>query len=504
LRGLRRQVGSWTLAAVCGALSPAAPADEQTATEQKVAPTAFDRDDPNPVLSWGTGDGKSYWVPAADIFLFDLLLNQFNRRYIKPQEDYASDWNSFEKNLTGSWVFDDDAFDVNQFGHPYQGAMYHGFARSAGHGYWTSFAYTFAGSALWELAGETTPPSINDQFTTGVGGTLLGEPLFRMTSLLLESGDGHPSALRSFAASFISPGFNRAAFGSRFDGVFRSHDPAVYTRAQLGVNLNASLKSDVNANPDPNTPPVPQSYRRGEAVADFTMVYGLPGKPGYRYDEPFDYFHFELTAASGNLVEHLLTRGLLYGTTYGDGEHYRGIWGLYGSYDYIAPQIFRVSNTAIGPGTTGQWWISKTTALQCEFITGIGYGSGGVTSGSGERDYHYGVTPQGLTSARLIFNDNVALEVVGRDYYVSDRASDARNGAENIARGEVGLTVRVRELHGITLKYVISHRNAHYETSPDTEQTVSAVSLGYTYIGHRWFGAVDWRPNPGLRTGEPE
>jgi hypothetical protein len=505
MRGFGRHTWPYALlAALSGGSAGMALAEEPPPAEQKVAPTAFNTEEPEPVLDWGHGDGHSDWVPIADILLFDFLLNQFNRRYIEPQEDYASDWQSFEDNLKGRWVFDDDSFDINQFGHPYQGSMYYGFARSAGHDYWSSLAFTFAGSALWETAGETTPPSVNDQFTTGIGGTLLGEPLFRMASLLLESGEGQPSGLRTFFASFISPGtgFNRLAFGDRFDGVFRSRDPAVHTRAQFGANLNATFRSDVNLNPDPNTPPVPQSYERGEAIVDFTMAYGLPGKPGYTYTRPFDYFHFQFTAATGNMLENLMTRGLLAGTTYGDGEHYRGIWGLYGSYDYIAPQIFRVSNTALGLGTTGQWWISQETALQCELIGSVGYGSGGITEGRGERDYHYGITPQGLLALRLILDDNVALELAARDYYISDRASDNTGGSENIARGDLGLTFRVWGLHGLTLKYAISHRNAHYETLPDTRQTVAAVSLGYTYLGHKWFGAVDWRPNPASRSDE--
>ena len=481
-------------------------ADEPTKVEQKVAPDAFNTAEPDPSgkPQWGIGAGHSYWVPLGDILLFDFLLNQFDRRYIEPQEDFKSDWDSIEDNVHASWVFDSDTFDINQFGHPYQGSMYHGFARSAGQGYWTSAGYTMLGSTLWEIAGETTTPSINDQVTTGIGGSFLGEPLFRMASLLLETSAGPPSRWRTLAASFVSPatGFNRVAGRGRFDGVFRSRDPAVHTRANLGANFNASIHSDVNLNPDPATPPIPQSYQRGEAVLDFTMVYGLPGKPGYRYDRPFDYFNFQMTAASGNVLENLLTRGLLVGAPVGDGARYRGVWGLYGSYDYISPQVFRASNTALNLGITGQWWISETLALQNEVIAGVGYGSGGVTRSSGLRDYHYGITPQGLVGLRLIFADVAALEVTGRDYYITDKGSDAAAGAENIARADVLLTVRVTGLHGITLRYAMSDRNAHYETLADTRQRVMAVSLGYTYLGHKWFGAVDWRPRPEQRTGE--
>lgn len=92
--------------------------------------------------------------------------------------------------MRSNWIVDNDPFKFNQLGRPYQGATYHGFARSAGLDYWESLGYTFVGSALWEIAGETPPPSKNDQIMTGIGSTFLGEALFRMSSLILEKGDG--------------------------------------------------------------------------------------------------------------------------------------------------------------------------------------------------------------------------------------------------------------------------------------------------------------------------
>lgn len=462
---------------------------------QQTAPTAFAADKPKPVLNWGEGDGKNYLVPAFGIVAFDFLLNQYDRHFID-SETFGSDFSSFKKNLKGKWVYDNDPFSVNQFLHPYQGSMYFGFARSAGLDYWRSLGYTVAGSLLWETAGETDPPSINDQFTTGFGGTFLGEPLFRMASLLLESGGGRPGFWRELGAAALSPstGFNRLVFGKRFDGVFRSHDPAVYTRAQLGANVNASVNSNVNRNPRAEEPAVPQGYKRGEVIADFTITYGLPGKPGYDYERPFDYFHFQFTAASSNALENLMSHGLLYGADYSIGADYRGVWGLYGVYDYIAPQIFRISNTGAGLGTSAQWWLSKKVALQGTVLAGVGYGSGGTIRGIGERDYHTGITPNALATSRLIFSDRAAFEMELRDYYVSDKASSESGGSENIARGVAALTVRVHNLHGITLKYTVSRRDAKYSNLADTRQTVGAVSLGYTFLGQTRFGAVDWRP----------
>ena len=144
------------------------------------------------------------------------------------------------KHLTkGPWGFDGDSFQVNQIQHPYQGAVYQGFARSAGLGFWESAVYTFLGSFVWEVAGETTKPSINDQVASGIGGSLLGEPLFRLSSLVLEDGGDNPGFWRELGAAVLSPpaGFNRHVFGDRFKGVFPSHSPATFTRVRLGATL---------------------------------------------------------------------------------------------------------------------------------------------------------------------------------------------------------------------------------------------------------------------------
>ncbi|MES1988540.1 MAG: DUF3943 domain-containing protein, partial [Pseudomonadota bacterium] len=153
---------------------------------------------------------KSYLIPAAEIVGFDFLLNQFNRRY-SGISDYDSNLTTIRHNLSSSWKDDKDPFSINQLGHPYQGSMYHGFARSAGLSYWESLGYTLGGSAFWEIAGEKVPPSKNDMISTGFGGSFLGEALFRMSSLVLERGGSKPSIWREAGAAMISPsaGFNR-------------------------------------------------------------------------------------------------------------------------------------------------------------------------------------------------------------------------------------------------------------------------------------------------------
>jgi hypothetical protein len=219
----------------------------------------------------------------------------------------------------------------------------------------------------------------------------------------------------------------------------------------------------------------------------------LPGKPGYTYARPFDYFDFHVTAVTANALESLNTRGLLIGAPYAAGDATRGVWGLYGTYDYISPQVFRVSNTALSLGTTWQNWLSETIALQGTALGGAGYGAAGSITRTGDRDYHYGLTPQALISLRLILGDRAMLDVTGREYYVTGLLSPEQDGRENILRGDASFTLRVFGRHGVALRYVVSHRDASYPNIEYRNQTVGTVSLMYVLLGGSGFGAVEWR-----------
>jgi hypothetical protein len=423
---------------------------------------------------------KSYWIPAGEIIGFEVLLNAINRTN---SDDYNSSMSSIEDNLGSSWNTDSDPFATNQLGHPYAGSIYHGFARSAGLNFWESLGYTVAGSAAWEIAGETSPPSYNDQISTGIGGSFLGEALFRMSNLVLEKAN-MSSGWRELSAALISPptGFNRLAFGDRFDLIYPSGDAAYYGRVSLGVSTVTDSNSGTSANVTQN-----------EGIVDFSLDYGLPGKPGYNYNHPFDLFAFKVTASTANGLENLMTRGLLVGDDYEAGKNYRGVWGLYGSFDYIEPQIYRVSSTALSLGTTAQWWLSKSIALQGSALAGVGYAAVGTVNGTTENDYNYGVAPQALMALRLIFGDRVALDTTTRGYFVKDVGGADEAGHDNIYRTDVAFTVRVYRQHAVSVRYLLNRRDTSSPNFGDRSQSNATVGLFYTFLGNDGFGVVEWR-----------
>jgi hypothetical protein len=427
---------------------------------------------------------KSYLIPALEIIAFDTGLNIFDR-YHYGCCDFDSNIHTIRRNLRSSWATDRDPFLVNQLGHPYQGSMYHAFARSAGLNYWEGLGYTFLASAMWEIAGEATPPSRNDQINTGIGGSFLGEALFRMAQLTLEHpGDMKPWQREILAAAISPPvGVNRYAF-DRFRLLYPSRDPLYFIRAQVGFSGTTDNK------PGSST----TRLRPKEGLVDFLIDYGLPGKPEYRYTRPFDYFSFQATASSAKGFENAFTRGLLIGRSYDAGSRYHGVWGLYGNYDYMAPQIYRVSSTGLALGTTAQWWINDRWRLVGTVTSGVGYTAAGATGGAGtkpsvDNDYHYGLAPQVLAVMRMVYRDQAAFDFAAREYYVTREAGSSRGGYSNIARLEAALTYRVSGHHAVSLRYLFNQRNAAFPGVGDISQRRATLGIFYTYLGRDLFGA---------------
>lgn len=426
---------------------------------------------------------KNPVLPAFEIVAFDVLLNLAGRQLYADTKDFDVTVRSIKQNLRGRWVIDDDPFQVNQFGHPYQGSMYHMFARSAGMNYWQSTAYTFAGSALWEIAGETTKPSINDQIASGIAGSFLGEPLFRMAHLLLEKGHGHVGTRRALLAGALSPavGFNRLMFGNRFDDIFPSHDPAFDVRMQFGASGTS------NSRPGPTL-----SVMKNDTVLDLSMEYGLPGKPGYTYSRPFDYFSLQAIGSRASGLESFMTRGLIAGKSYDAGPGGRGVWGLYGVYDYHSPEIFRVSTTAASLGTSVQFGLPSALTFQGTVLGGIGYAAAHPLHETVDRDYHYGLAPQATASIRLVAGNRVSFDLGARQYYVSDVGAFDTSGNDVILRTDASIGVRLFKRQAVSLRYLLFRREATYGALPKQSQERGTFAIFYTLLGPQHFGAVDW------------
>lgn len=422
---------------------------------------------------------KSYLLPVVEIVAMDAAIN-LAARHVDDPAFYRVTPASIRRNLTHSWVVDEDPFEINQIGHPYQGAMYHDIARSNGLNYWQSMAYTFAGSAFWEVFGETTPPSWNDQITTGLGGSLLGEPLFRISRLLLERADRGPGIWRTLASIVASPptGLNQLMVGAPAGSYAADAVPFSDIRVQVGTTGIADGGSG-------------STLKLDQPHLALSMDYGYPGSASYRHERPFDYFRIEGNV-SGEGMEQLSTRGLIVGADYGAGGTggVAGVWGLYGSYDYFTPDLFRLSTTAFSIGTTLQASLSESLVLQTSGLLGAGYAAARAIGPEDGRDYHYGVTPQAVANVRLITGRRAALDLTAREYFVSGVGGFGTGQRDTIFVGDASLAVRVFSRHALGLTYQLAGRNSDFLELPNVSSSRARVGVFYTFLGSGGFGAV--------------
>jgi hypothetical protein len=267
-------------------------------------------------------------------------------------------------------------------------------------------------------------------------------------------------------------------FGGRFDAAGSDVVAASDIRIQLGAT--ASLNGR------------PKSVRAldwGAPSVGFAVDYGLPGKAGYTHSRPFDYFRLD-GMGSVDGFESLTARGLIAGRDYRAGEGGRGVWGVFGGYDYFAPDIFRVSGTGLSFGATTQSWPARSLALQSTALLGMGYSAVQSAGSADDRDYHYGAAPQALASVRLIAGSWAALDLTARGYFISSVAGFGAERRDTIFRGDASVAVRLYRQHAIAVRYLLSRRNATPSGLSDLSQSSATIGLFYTFLGSGGFGAV--------------
>ena len=438
----------------------------------------------NAACATGATNHKSYILPAVEIVAMDAAVNLAARLVIDPAH-YKVSPASIRRNLRGPWVVDDDPFEINQFLHPYQGAMYHGIARSNGLSYWPSVAYTFAGSALWEIAGETTPPARNDQIASGIAGSFLGEPLFRISRLLLERADHGPGVWRTLASVLASPpvGINHLLVGDPAGSLAPDAVPFSDIRVQFGTTAMTTGRSRS----------VSSLARESTAsrVVDGLRISGkrqLPSRAPVRLlqnrEQRLDRRDGAAVDARPDCRSRLRSgpsRGHL-----GPLRHLRLLCarrlsllqhGGLVRHDPSSIDIriaggseFRACGSGLSPRAANRF--------------------GGQADQTDARDYHYGVAPQALANLRFIAGRRAALDVTAREYFISAVGGFGTGQRDLIFVGDTSLAIRLYRRHALGLTYQLARRSSDLLALPDHTQARSTVGLFYTFLGSGGFGAV--------------
>jgi hypothetical protein len=193
------------------------------------------------------GQPKNPGLAVAEAFLGNFLPWLFNETVPSRQELLISQVSprSWWRNLRQGWEWDDNAFQVNHFAHPFQGNIYFNAGRSNGFGYWGSLLFATAGSFHWECCGETHFMSINDWVNTSLGGAAVGEVLYRTSSRILDNeARGTERVLREVGAFLLNPsrGATRLLTGTAGRVYENPRDPLDHRPPVGGTELVLGLR----------------------------------------------------------------------------------------------------------------------------------------------------------------------------------------------------------------------------------------------------------------------
>jgi hypothetical protein len=338
----------------------------------------------------------------------DMSIWAFNS-YVMNQPWAKISLNTLETNISNGWVWDEDEFNVNQIGHPSQGALVYLGARAHGLSLWQSMPYPFLGSLIWELGMETESPSINDMITTPLSGIAFGEMIHRLSILTLGP-NPNASLTRQIAAGIMNPtgyGINRLLFGKVI------HKNFAYK--------SLPLLGDIAFGGGPRFIKTNEESLFPRRFIKFNLAHGNPFDIDKEY-APFDFFTFTsvLNMSRTEYVGEIYSSGMLKKMYQKNKRNYKTVLGLFQNYDFMNHDDYKVSSASIGLNYLQFYRISPQLNLRSQIASSfIILGSAGDTSDETTgRDYHFGPGASGKIMIKFTWMQHLGMYFQLKRYFI--------------------------------------------------------------------------------------
>ncbi len=398
----------------------------------------------------------SLWQAISGVAFANLFPWAYNK-YVARWPWASVGTRSWGENLRRGFVWDDNSFHVNQFSHPYHGSLYHNSARASGYGFWGSVPFVAAGSATWELFGETITASLNDLISTTLGGVALGEVTYRLSSLLGSSrGAGRNGLVREVGSYVLSP-------------LAQTQD-LVRRRSQSPGHLSGSQE-------------ISAGRRFGRPFLELAIHHGDPFEA--RIARPYDVFEFRLQVSPGTpeVIHHLTIAGLLTRKTLNQSTRHQTVFGVFQHYDLDNLPGLKTSGHSVSTALLYRHALGSRTQLKLS-AHAEGLLLGAITSEQGtawRRDYDLGPGAGARLGAALVRNGQEWLRAEGRLLWLHSIhgsggdhvATFVRVGAAVPLLGPVGLggDVAVTARHssypdGMSVHHRVPHLRAYLSWAP--------------------------------------
>jgi hypothetical protein len=355
--------------------------------------------------------------------------------------------------------------------------------------------YPVVASLTWELIYEVDAPSVNDQITTSFGGVFLGEVLHRLAMLVVApSASGRPPGWLEYLAAFLLEPMgeaNRWLFDHRLgrrEALERL--PPFFLMLSAGATFGTRFRENADLT-------IVQGVM---ANLQGLMIYGMPGDPEFRAGAPFSHFalDFNLSFPGRQAVTAFFMRGLLVGDQFGVGPVHstRGLFGLFGQYDFSAAGLVRVSSVAVGPGTSLQARLRDDVVLQLSAVLGgIPFGTVG-SLGLDEalaRDYHIGAGFQTTLDARVIHTQYGWFRVTARQWFIAGVWTPP-TGWEFLTYLSAEPRIRLAGPIALGAEFSLALRRSYFaDDTFDRAVNVATVHVTLSWMNDATFGVVTGR-----------
>jgi hypothetical protein len=384
---------------------------------------------------------KPLWRPALGV-LEDNTFTSLLDTYVLNVGFTRVGFESWAKNLHAgfpwgpTWQWDTDRFGENFFLHPYGGSEFFNSARANGYDYYESTGFTFFGSYMWKIFGETGVPERNDLFLTTAGGAVLGEVSYRISSYFLD--DRTTGAERFFREAFAGIIDPVREFNRLLDGyMFRLTSEEVYQKEPLNLTFAAG-EHWVNDG---------RSFATGPPSDMLTLQldYGNPFE--VRSRKAFDYFKLraDLTVGAGRkVVDNVMGYGILFGSNVaqGNGDF---LFGVFQHYDYWDNKTFEMGTIAFGVGMVSRIHLGTANNLMVEaHIAGVPFAGSSTQLGpdtSQVRDYNFGGGAEAKCETSLNFGSLATFTVRGYYYWINTYVGFPGNNFVGILKPSIAFRV---------------------------------------------------------------
>jgi len=270
-----------------------------------------------------------------------LNMGVWGMDYLAKAEFAHINLSTMKHNITNGLVWDNDQLNTNLFAHPYHGGLYFASARANGMNFWQSLPFSFGGSLMWEFCMENEPPAINDVLATTLGGAMMGEMLFKLSSSVYDdSKEGIGRVGREVLGGLISPmmAVNRILSGK----AWRIHRNSNYEY--------------FHSNPTTFEMLIGERYisERGHAFQGaYSFDLGFQAKHGDPYEkenyEPYDWFNVSMGFSFGGeqpTINSVNAVGLLAGKNVALAGNQQMVLGIYQHFNFFD------SNPVLSTGST--------------------------------------------------------------------------------------------------------------------------------------------------------